>query len=382
MQYRTFGKDKRKVSILGFGCMRLPTDTGAQTGIVDEKEAARIIHYGIDNGINYVDTAKVYHNGKCEAILGRILQNGYREKVSIATKLPIWEINSVKDADRIFDEQRLAHEPELRQRLTLLEETWHYLALLDRESVDAEQIEKTLKVTAISLSGVPLIPPRISMIAKWATAVLAGMALFVITFYFGKHSEEDDPYFRRMIERLEMYNAVSDDGLEFLQMLTEKRVFLPEGTLPIKPIHYRDEFDAAEWYQLFSKNILTYRLLSRDSKKKAKTIRKLHRDIEGSPQSAELVLTLQNYYHWLKSLQQYERKDLKNSKTKVADIIALKDRLDKILTESPLMSYGIIGIEKSKHLAETLAELTDEQQERILNNEPHQIINELNAAVQ
>jgi predicted aldo/keto reductase-like oxidoreductase len=106
MQYRTFGKDKRKVSVLGFGCMRLPTDNGKMDGKVDEKESARIIRYGIDHGINYIDTAKIYHGGKCEAILGRILQNGYREKVSVATKLPTWEIGSIKDADRIFDEQR------------------------------------------------------------------------------------------------------------------------------------------------------------------------------------------------------------------------------------------------------------------------------------
>ena len=106
MHYRTFGKDKRKVSILGFGTMRLPTDTGTMSGIVDEKEAARIIRYGIDHGINYVDTAKIYHGGQCEAILGRILQDGYREKVLLATKLPTWEIGSIKDADRIFDEQR------------------------------------------------------------------------------------------------------------------------------------------------------------------------------------------------------------------------------------------------------------------------------------
>ena len=106
MQYRTFGKDKRKFSILGFGCMRLPTNNGKMEGAVNEKEAARIVRYGIDHGINYVDTAKVYHGGKCEAILGRILQDGYREKVSIATKLPTWEIGSIKDADRIFDQQR------------------------------------------------------------------------------------------------------------------------------------------------------------------------------------------------------------------------------------------------------------------------------------
>jgi len=106
MQYRTFGKDERKVSILGFGTMRLPTDTGTMSGTVNEKEAARIIQYGIDHGINYVDTAKIYHGGQCEAILGRILKGGYREKVLLATKLPTWEIESIKDADRIFDEQR------------------------------------------------------------------------------------------------------------------------------------------------------------------------------------------------------------------------------------------------------------------------------------
>jgi len=106
MQYRTFGKDKRKVSILGFGCMRLPTDTGTMTGTVNKKEAERMIRYGIDHGINYIDTAKIYHGGKCEAILGRILQDGYREKVMVATKLPTWEVGSIKDANRIFDEQR------------------------------------------------------------------------------------------------------------------------------------------------------------------------------------------------------------------------------------------------------------------------------------
>jgi predicted aldo/keto reductase-like oxidoreductase len=106
MLYRTFGKDKRKVSILGFGCMRLPTDNGKMDGTVNEKEAERMIQYGIDCGINYVDAAKIYHGGHCEAILGRILQEGYREKVTLATKLPTWEIGSIKDADRIFDEQR------------------------------------------------------------------------------------------------------------------------------------------------------------------------------------------------------------------------------------------------------------------------------------
>ena len=106
MLYRPFGKDQRRVSILGFGTMRLPTDDGTMNGTVDEKEAERIVKYGIEHGINYVDTARIYHGGKCEAILGRILQGGYREKVLIATKLPTWEITSIKDANKIFEQQR------------------------------------------------------------------------------------------------------------------------------------------------------------------------------------------------------------------------------------------------------------------------------------
>lgn len=86
--------------------MRLPTENGKGDGPVDEKEASRCVRYAIDHGVNYVDAAKVYHEGKAEEILGRILRDGYREKVAIATKLPIWDVRSRKDADRIFDEQR------------------------------------------------------------------------------------------------------------------------------------------------------------------------------------------------------------------------------------------------------------------------------------
>ncbi|MDR2643618.1 MAG: aldo/keto reductase [Planctomycetaceae bacterium] len=106
MNYRTFGKDERKVSALGIGCMRLPTTSGKTDGTVIEKEAKRMIRRGIDAGINYIDTAKVYHDGRSEAIVGDILQDGYRKKVLIATKLPLWDVKNKNDADKIFDEQR------------------------------------------------------------------------------------------------------------------------------------------------------------------------------------------------------------------------------------------------------------------------------------
>ena len=80
MHYRTFGRTGLQASALGFGCMRLPT-LGEDRGAVDEAEATRMIHYAIDQGVNYFDTAYGYHDGNSERVLGRALQGGYREKV-------------------------------------------------------------------------------------------------------------------------------------------------------------------------------------------------------------------------------------------------------------------------------------------------------------
>jgi len=302
--------------------------------------------------------------------------------------------------DRQLLEQRLADEPELRQHLTVLEETWHYLDLLDRESTDAEKIETTMRVTAVSMSVPSFLPPKISRLSEYALALIVGIAAFAVMFTLGKRSEFDDPSFRRMVKRLDMYHTISEDGgLEFLRLLAMERVFLPplpEGTPPGKPNEYepdffsvwvpsafvdpailcRDEYSDAEFYQLFHKNIQTYRLLSRET---AELIRQLHRSIEGAPRSVELVLTLQNYYYWRKSLPSYEREVLKKIETfkeKAAYVTELKNRLAPLLPEDIMpMPSEIIGIEESKHLAEMLAELPPVYQELLMGGEPIQMIN-------
>jgi len=104
MNYRRFGKLEWKVSALGFGCMRLPT-VGGEHSKINEPEAIRMIRYAIDHGVNYVDTAYGYHGGNGEILVGKALKDGYRERVRLATKLPVWRINSREDMDRIFDEQ-------------------------------------------------------------------------------------------------------------------------------------------------------------------------------------------------------------------------------------------------------------------------------------
>lgn len=103
MKYRKMGSLPWEVSALGFGCMRLPT-----TGLlrrVNERKATEILRYGIDQGVNYVDTAWMYHFGQSEEVLGRALGGGYREKVHLATKLPMILLHSEDGFDKFLNEQ-------------------------------------------------------------------------------------------------------------------------------------------------------------------------------------------------------------------------------------------------------------------------------------
>jgi predicted aldo/keto reductase-like oxidoreductase len=113
MNYRDMGSLGWKVSALGFGAMRLPVDPESREII--EEEAIKMIRYAIDNGVNYVDTAYPYHDGKSEIIVGRALKEGYRDKVTLTTKLPIWLVKEANDFDKYLSEQidRLQSTPDI-----------------------------------------------------------------------------------------------------------------------------------------------------------------------------------------------------------------------------------------------------------------------------
>lgn len=90
-----------QVSRLGFGVMRMPVKDGK----IDRAAGAEMIDYAYRHGVNYYDTAYGYHDHDSEVFLGETLPVYRRNSYFLATKLPIWLVDSVDDAHRIFAEQ-------------------------------------------------------------------------------------------------------------------------------------------------------------------------------------------------------------------------------------------------------------------------------------
>jgi predicted aldo/keto reductase-like oxidoreductase len=105
MKYSVFSGIDGKVSKLGFGLMRLPKLYEGKEDI-NFDEAEKLVDYAYRNGVNYFDTAYVYHNGESEIFAGKILNKYPRESYKLATKLPGWAIkNDGKTVDELFEEQ-------------------------------------------------------------------------------------------------------------------------------------------------------------------------------------------------------------------------------------------------------------------------------------
>ena len=140
MLYRTVPKNGDELSILGFGCMRLPLNKERQ---IDEPRAIRQIRDAIDQGVNYLDTAWPYHAGESENVLGRALSDGYRERVKIATKLPSWMIKKREDMDFYLNAQ-------LEKEVAALDTAF------DAQAEELEEIVVRAKTTDIHVPVVAL----------------------------------------------------------------------------------------------------------------------------------------------------------------------------------------------------------------------------------
>lgn len=83
MQYRLLGKTGERVSALGYGCMRLPSlDSPFGGEKIDEEKAIRLIRHAVDQGVNYLDTAFMYHGGNSETLVGKAIRDGYGRRSS------------------------------------------------------------------------------------------------------------------------------------------------------------------------------------------------------------------------------------------------------------------------------------------------------------
>ena len=102
MKYRHFDKIKMDASLFGLGCMRF---NGAAKGdsCIDEDKAITLIRQAIDGGVNYIDTAYVYLDKTSELVVGKALLDGYRDKVTIATKMPIEFVNNWDEMEDLLN---------------------------------------------------------------------------------------------------------------------------------------------------------------------------------------------------------------------------------------------------------------------------------------
>lgn len=102
MIYKRFQDEK--LSMLGFGCMRLPVKNGVYADI-DEAAAARMVELAMKNGVNYYDTAWGYHDGNSETVMGRILAKYPRDSFYLASKFPGYDLDNMDKVEEIFEKQ-------------------------------------------------------------------------------------------------------------------------------------------------------------------------------------------------------------------------------------------------------------------------------------
>ena len=91
-----------EVSRLGFGAMRLPTGGDRK---IDWEKAAAMVDKAVESGVNYFDSAYLYHGGESELFLGETLKKYPRDSYYLATKMPVASVDSEEKFNTIFEDQ-------------------------------------------------------------------------------------------------------------------------------------------------------------------------------------------------------------------------------------------------------------------------------------
>ncbi len=162
MLYRKLAKAGIDLSILGFGCMRLPTIDGKPEKI-DSFKATELLHFAIDKGVNYVDTAYFYHaavfgqRGESEPFVGEALSGEWRKKVNLATKMPLFNLFEHGQMQTFLNEQLARLKTDYLDFYLLHGlngEMWDRMKKLGvREFLDKKKAEGTVRFPSFSFHG-------------------------------------------------------------------------------------------------------------------------------------------------------------------------------------------------------------------------------------
>ncbi len=92
----------KKLSLLGFGGMRFPTNAD---GSIDYPKAEAMVDVAYKSGVNYFDTAYMYHDGASEVFFGKVLKKYPRDSYYLTNKMPAWFCKTKQDVEALFEEQ-------------------------------------------------------------------------------------------------------------------------------------------------------------------------------------------------------------------------------------------------------------------------------------
>ena len=104
MQYRQYGKNAPKVSLLGFGVMRLPPRKRGDWGSVNFSRSVKVMRRAMELGVNFFDSHHNYHGGLSEEAIGRALKGWKGQRIYIQTKTPFYRREPQKFFKRLIEE--------------------------------------------------------------------------------------------------------------------------------------------------------------------------------------------------------------------------------------------------------------------------------------